>query len=81
MMETVTFPQDNVQEFIKKYFVSLKYESGRDAEQFLRFGIRATPAYIILDLKGNEITRLTGFQSADDFIKHLEQAHTGAAGN
>lgn len=74
MMETGTFLKENVQEHIKKYFIPLKYESGRDSEQFLRFDVKATPTFIILDSKGNEIHRIIGFYSADDFIKQLELA-------
>ncbi len=72
MMETGTFLKEKVQEHIKKYFIPLKYESGRDSEQFLRFNVKATPAYVILDSKGNELHRMIGFHNADDFIKQLE---------
>ncbi len=81
MMETGTFLKEKVQEHIKKYFIPLKYESGRDSEQFLRFNVKATPAYVILDSKGNELHRIIGFHSADDFIKQLEIADSKAPKN
>ncbi len=81
MMETGTFLKESVMENINKKFVALKYESGKDSEQFLRFGIKATPTYVILDSKGNEIHRMTGFHNADDFIKQLEIAGSKASQN
>jgi len=76
MMETGTFLQENVQENIKKNYIPLKYETSKDSEQFLRFWVRATPTYIILDSKGNEIHRMIGFYKPDDFIKELELARS-----
>jgi thioredoxin-related protein len=74
MMETVTFPADAVRSIIDRYFIPLKYESGTDAEQFLRFGIRATPTVIFLDSEGNEIHRHVGFLGAESFLKEMEKA-------
>jgi thioredoxin-related protein len=78
-METGTFLTENVREHVSKYFVPLKYESGRDAEQFLRFGISASPSYVFLDSKGNEVHRIIGFHSEKDFIKQADYARTHAA--
>jgi thioredoxin-related protein len=75
-METGTFPTEDVSEFIKTNFVPLKYESSRDSEQFMRFGIRGVPAYIFLDAKGNEIHRIVGYYKAEDFLKELHQARS-----
>jgi thioredoxin-related protein len=77
-METGTFPDETVRELMNKYFIPLKYESGKDAEQFLRFGIRATPTFVFLDSKGDEIHRIIGYFSTDDFIKQLESARSSA---
>jgi thioredoxin-related protein len=74
MMETGTFPMDAVKGMIDRYFIPLKYESGSDAEQFHRFGIRATPTVIFLDSEGDEIHRLVAFLSADDFLKEMQKA-------
>jgi thiol:disulfide interchange protein len=75
-METGTFLQENVQEYLGKYFVPLRYDSGRDGEQFMRFSIRGTPTYIVLDAGGNEIDRLIGYSEADDFISRLDGARS-----
>lgn len=77
-METGTFLTDNVNDFIQSKFVPLKYESGRDSEQFMRFGIRATPTYVFLDSSGNEVHRVVGFLGANNFMQELEQGSTAA---
>lgn len=78
-MNKCTLITENVQEFIKKYFVAVKYESGIDADQFMRFGITAKPAIIVLDAAGNEIFRKIGYFDPDIFIEKLEKARKKAA--
>lgn len=73
-METGTFPNEDVQKYIKQYFVPLKYESGRDAEQFARFGVFATPSFFILDANGDEVYRMVGYYSPEDFITQFISA-------
>lgn len=75
-METGTFLSEDVREFIKTNFVPLKYESSRDSEQFMRFGVRGVPTYIFLDAKGNEIHRATGYYNVEDFLKELRQTRS-----
>ena len=65
-----------MKEIFKKNYIPLEYETSKDSEQFLRFWVRATPTYIILDSKGNEIHRMIGFYKPDDFIKELELARS-----
>lgn len=76
-METGTFPHDSVREMIAAHFVPLKYESGPDAEQFLRFGIRATPTTLFLNAEANEIHRVVGFLPPADFVKEMQKALPG----
>ncbi len=76
MLETGTFPNENVQENIRKNYVPVRYEMGRDSEQFMRFAVMATPTCLILDSKGNEIYRMKGFYRPDEFIKELELARS-----
>lgn len=73
-METDTLPQEMVQDHIRTNFVPLKYESGRDAEQFHRFDVRATPTFIVLDSGGNERSRFIGYRDPRDFVEELEKA-------
>jgi thioredoxin-related protein len=80
-METGTFPEERVADSIGKHFVPLKYESGRDAEQFLRFGVSATPTFVFLNAQGDEVHRLVGYATPDDFIKQLDRAGKNARKN
>jgi len=71
-METVTFLQENVQDYVNSNFVALKYNSGPDAEQFRRFDVRMTPTYVVLDAEGNELGRVIGYQAANEFIDQVK---------
>ena len=71
-METGTFLQEKVIEYVSQNFIPLKYESGRDSEQFMRFNVRGTPTFLVLDSDGNETHRILGFYSQDEFIGQLE---------
>ena len=75
-METGTFLQEDVVSHMKEHFIALKYESGRDAEQFMRFNVRATPTFVVLDAEGSEIDRIVGFYNPDDFIGQLESVRS-----
>ena len=78
-METGTFQTASVQGNVNTYFVPLKFESGKDAEQFMRFSVTATPAYVVLDANGNEIYRTIGYYDTDDFISQLKIAREKVA--
>jgi thioredoxin-related protein len=73
-METGTFPNEEVQKYMRQYFIPLKYESGRDSDQFARFSVFATPSFFILDVNGDEVYRMVGFYSPEDFITQLISA-------
>ena len=77
-METGTFPNRDLQEYIEKYFVSVKYVSGIDSEQFSRYGITATPEFIVLDAAGAEIYRKIGYFEPSLLIEQLEKARKKA---
>lgn len=72
-METGTFPDKELQDYLNKHFVALKFESGKDAEQFLRFDVKATPTFIVIDSVGDEIYRKIGFFEPDLLIEQLEK--------
>ena len=78
-MKKCTLLTGSVQTYIAKYFISIKYESGADSEQFMRFGVTAKPAIIVLDAEGNEIFRKIGYFDPEAFIKKLEMAIKKAA--
>lgn len=78
-MKTCTLITQSVQDYIKINFVPIKYESGADSEQFMRFCVTAKPAVIVLDSEGNEIFRKIGYFEPDVFIEKLEMARKKAA--
>ena len=78
-MKGSTLVTECVQEYIRKYFISIKYESGEDSEQFMRFEVTAKPATIIFDAEGNEIFRKIGYFEPEVFIHKLEMAIKKAA--
>ncbi|MBF0558308.1 MAG: thioredoxin fold domain-containing protein [Nitrospirae bacterium] len=78
-MKKCTLITESVQEYITKYFIPLKYESGIDSEQFMRFGVTAKPAVLVLDAEGNEIFRKIGYFDPEKFIEKLEKARKKAA--
>ncbi|MGC2063901.1 MAG: thioredoxin family protein [Thermodesulfovibrionales bacterium] len=78
-MNKCTLIADSVREYINKYFVAVKYESGLDSGQFMRFDITAKPAMLVLDSAGNEIFRKIGYFEPGIFIEKLEKARKKAA--
>lgn len=77
-MNKCTLITESVREYVKKYFLSVKYESGKDSDQFMRFGVTAKPAVIVLDSAGNEILRKIGYFEPGIFIEKLEKARKKA---
>lgn len=78
-MKTCTLITQRVQEYIKLHFIPIKYESGEDSDQFMRFCVTAKPAVIVLDSEGNEIFRKIGYFEPDVLIEKLEMARKKAA--
>ncbi len=78
-LKKCTLITESVQKYIIKYFVPLKYDSGKDADQFMRFGVAAKPTTIVLDSEGNEIFRKIGYFEPSVFIEKLEKARKKAA--
>jgi thioredoxin-related protein len=78
-MNNGTLIDDRVRAYINKFFVPVKYESGLDSEQFMRFNITAKPAILVLDSAGNEIFRKIGCFEPVIFIEKLEKARNKAA--
>ncbi len=78
-METGTFPDEKLMQYINDFFLPVRYVSGPDADQFARFAVTAEPAFLVLDAEGNELYRKIGFFEADLLIEQLEKARAKAA--
>jgi thioredoxin-related protein len=72
-METGAFLKDEVIEYINSNYIAMKYESGKDGEQFMRFNVRGTPTFLVLDAEGNEQHRMVGFMGHEELLKQLQR--------
>jgi len=75
-MDSVTFAEERVQEYLNSHFIPIKYKSSTNPEKYLRFRVTDTPTYIVLNLNGKEIKRMTGFLSSDDLIGQLDSTRS-----
>jgi thioredoxin-related protein len=73
-IKSCTLISECVQDYVSKYFIPIKYESGADSDQFMRFCVTAKPAIIVFDAEGTEIFRKIGYFEPELFIKKLEMA-------
>lgn len=73
-METGTFPNTEVMRYLEKYFIPVRFESARDASTFAKFSVFATPSFFILDADGEEVYRMVGYYSPEDFITQFISA-------
>jgi thioredoxin-related protein len=78
-MKSCTLISECVQDYVNKYFIPIKYESGADSDQFMRFDVTARPAIIVFDAEGIEIFRKIGYFEPELFVKKLEMAIKKAA--
>jgi thiol:disulfide interchange protein DsbD len=75
-MDAVTFVDDRLQEYMKNNFILLKFKSSINPEKYLRFRVAETPTYIVLNLMGKEVKRMTGYRSPDKLIEELDNARS-----
>ena len=68
-----------VQDYVHEHFIAVKYESGADSDQFMRFEVTAKPMIIVLDADGTEIFRKIGYFEPELFVSKLEMAVKKAA--
>ncbi len=69
-MESVTFPKDEVVNFVMKNFVPLRL--AHDTQPHATdFNVKWTPTIVILDSRGKEHHRIVGFMRGDEFIPFL----------
>ena len=78
-VKSCTLISGRVQDSVNAYFIPIRYESGADSEQFMRFGVTARPAIIVFDDEGTEIFRKIGYFEPEMFITKLEMALKKAA--
>jgi thioredoxin-related protein len=70
-MDTVSYPDGNVADFIHKYLIPLRVHTNAAPEWARRFSIQYTPTMLVLDDDGKEHHRSVGFLPPEEFIATL----------
>lgn len=78
-LKSSTLTAECVREYVHEHFIAIKYESGEDSDQFMRFEVTGKPAVIVFDAEGNEIFRKIGYFDPEVFVSKLEMAIKKAA--
>ena len=74
-MANEVFPQENVGKYMNENFVSLKLNAEQEgADLSKKYGVAAFPTFVIIDGKGNLVTKVTGYRPGDEFIAKLKSA-------
>ncbi len=71
-MDTVTYPHEEVADFIQKNFIAVKIPRHELLEQIYR--VPWTPTILILDPDGRERFREVGYLPPEDFLAHMNLA-------
>jgi len=66
-MDTVTYPQQEVINFIEDNFIPVQIESSNQ-NLMDKFKVKWTPTLLVLDAEGEEHYRTLGFLAPEDFI-------------
>jgi hypothetical protein len=74
-MDTVTYPDEVVAEFVGQHFEAAKVYIGEKdpaiREEIRRYRMLWAPAYVILDERGEEMRRFIGYQPPRDWMAEL----------
>ena len=57
-------------------FVALKVNASREESLRERYGLQGVPTVVLLDAKGNEVDRFSGFMGPEEFLAFLAKAET-----
>lgn len=69
-MDAVTYPAEEVSNFVKKHVIPLRINVNDDAA-FEKHHVFWTPCLAVLDMNGNELQRTIGFMGVDEFIPSM----------
>jgi thioredoxin-related protein len=73
-LKSSTLTAECVRAYVDEHFIAIKFESGADSDQFMRFGVTAMPTVVVLDAEGNEVFRKIGYFEPEEFVGKLEMA-------
>lgn len=70
------FPKKIAGDYFNPKFVSVKFdmEKGEGKEHAKKYGVTAYPTFLILDAEGNELNRVVGKSTAEEFIEKVKTA-------
>lgn len=75
-MASYEFPKKVAGDYINPKFVSVKFdmEKGEGKELAKKYNVTSYPTFLILDAKGQQINKVIGKSTADEFIKKVKSA-------
>jgi len=73
MLKKQTFPDPEVISLVNERFIPVKIDTDRNRELAGKFGIQWLPTIVILDGKGEESGRFTGFKSPSQFRQEVKR--------
>lgn len=70
------FPKKVAGDYFNPKFVSVKFdmEKGEGKELARKYGVKAYPTFLLLDAQGNELNRVVGKATAEEFIEKVKTA-------
>ena len=71
-MDTVTYPNQSVVDYITKNFVPVRYNAQTSTDARSKYRVLWAPTILVLDSHGTEYYRFNGFLPPDEFIPQLE---------
>src|SRR5687768_16534879 len=80
-MGAVTYPNPEVDQYIRDHFVPVQYNVGEHPEAFQQFNAAWTPTIIIQDTEGKEHRRSEGYLDPQRFLAEMSLALVKAALN
>jgi len=70
-MDTVTYPDSRVSQFLHMHFVPVKVSLKDDPEPVREYAVRWTPTVVIADDGGRGHDRIEGYLPPEDFVARL----------
>jgi len=70
-METVTYPEHEVQEFLGEHFTPVRLDVHHAAEAVRRYNQNWTPTFLVLNEEGVEAHRVIGYLPPEEFRAEL----------
>jgi len=70
-METVTYPEHEVQQFLGEHFIPVRLDVHRAAEAVRRYRANWTPTLLVLNESGVEAHRVVGYLPPEEFRAEL----------